>query len=767
MGNMEGIDIIIPVYNAYEDLRRCVESVLRNTDLEKNRLILVDDASPDPRIRPYMKELESEHVLVVANDTNMGFSGSINRGIDASGDRDVIFLNSDVIVTAQWVEKLSACAYHDGWTATVTPLSNNATLCSVPEFLQENSVPDNFTIDEYAALIANRSLKKYFSIPVANGFCMYVKREIIDLIGNLDADTFGRGYGEENDFCHRAEQFGYHHLMCDDTFIYHAGTGSFVSAEKKKYIDQHARILQERYPGQVQRLQEFLNSNPNRIINENIKLHLRIKSEKKNLLFLLQSDFRDDADDAVGGVQLHVKDLTMGLKADFNIYVAARNFNYLNVTRYSGDSEPVFFQFFIDYVPEFPQFMNSDIGNVLGNILDAFEIHLVHVHHIKDLSLEIYDQAQIRNIPITATLHDYYYICPMIKLLDHAGNVCTGSARDGCGQCLKAGLHMANGDSYIHYWRKRNQTALQWADSLFVPSGAAAGIYMEYFPELAPKLKVIEHGIPDSFTKVSVEEHSKSREFRVAFIGGLSPEKGGDVACELVQTSPDDIKWYAFGMMGYTNLKILERKNLVKTGEYRREELPQLLKQYQIDLVCILSLWPETYCYTLSEALQCGVPVIVTGIGALPERVKRSGCGWVVTPERAVEETQEILARIKSRPAEFEECRKWAQQTELPSIEEMAQGYCQEYLRIFHKSVPPTWKTADYEAILNAYFHANGMESLIDQNDGVYRRLLAAETELAHIHKSLAYKLGLALCQIKVPLKPQLKKLAYRIYKRM
>ena len=46
MGNMEGIDIIIPVYNAYEDLRRCVESVLRNTDLEKNRLILVDDASP-------------------------------------------------------------------------------------------------------------------------------------------------------------------------------------------------------------------------------------------------------------------------------------------------------------------------------------------------------------------------------------------------------------------------------------------------------------------------------------------------------------------------------------------------------------------------------------------------------------------------------------------------------------------------------------------------------------------------------------------------
>lgn len=767
MGNTEGIDIIIPIYNAYEDLRRCMESILRHTDLEKNRLILVDDASPDPRIRPYLKEMESVHVLVAVNDANVGFSGSINRGIEISGNRDVIFLNSDVVVTENWVEKLSACAYRDERAATVTPLSNNATLCSVPEFLQENVLPDNFSIDEYASLVAGCSLKKYFSIPVANGFCMYVKREVIDLIGNLDADAFGRGYGEENDFCHRAEQFGYHHLMCDDTFVYHSGTGSFVNAEKKKYIDQHARLLQERYPGQVQRLQEFLNSNPNRMINENIKLHQKLKSDKKNLLFLLQSDFRDDADDAVGGVQLHVKDLTMGLKADFNVYVAARNFNYLNVTRYSGDSEPVFFQFFIDYAPEFPKFRNSDVGKVLGNLLDAFEIHLVHVHHIKGLGLEIYYQAQSRNIPITATLHDYYYICPMIKLLNHSGNVCTDPAGTGCGQCLKAGLHLADGDSYIRYWRRMNQGVLRWADSLFVPSEAAAGIYAEYFPESAAKIKVIEHGISDSFTKVPVENHSPGGEFHVAFIGGLSPEKGGDVACELVRTSPNDMKWYTFGMMGYTNLRVLERKNLVKTGEYRREELPQLLDKYRIDLVCILSLWPETYCYTLSEALQCGIPVIVTDTGALPERVKRSACGWVVSPEHAAEETREILARIKSRPAEFEECRRRACQAAIPSVAEMSQRYRQEYLRIFHTADQPGWKTADYEAILNAYFHANGMDSLIDRNDGVYRRLLAAETELAHIHKSLAYKLGLALCQIKIPLKPQLKKLAWRIYKRM
>ena len=63
---------------------------------------------------------------------------------------------------------------------------------------------------------------------------MFVKREVIDKVGYFDAETFGRGYGEENDFCYRAEQLGYHHVMCDNTFIYHSGTGSFLTEEKRE-----------------------------------------------------------------------------------------------------------------------------------------------------------------------------------------------------------------------------------------------------------------------------------------------------------------------------------------------------------------------------------------------------------------------------------------------------------------------------------------------------------------------------------------------------
>ena len=256
------VDIIIPIYNAYDDLVKSIDSVKKWTNLSDNRLILIDDCSPDERMRPYLNSLKDDNTLVIFNEKNQGFSGNINLGMMQSQDNDVLLLNSDTIVTKRWLEKIVECAYSDEAIATVTPLSNNATLCSVPNFCEENTIPEGFTIDSFADLIETISMNLYPVIPVANGFCMFVKREIIRKIGMFDAETFGRGYGEENDFCHRAEQIGYHHVMCDNTFIFHSGTSSFLSEEKKRYIEEHDKILKERYPDQVQIVTEHCRDNP-------------------------------------------------------------------------------------------------------------------------------------------------------------------------------------------------------------------------------------------------------------------------------------------------------------------------------------------------------------------------------------------------------------------------------------------------------------------------------------------------------------------------
>lgn len=91
-------------------------------------------------------------------------------------------------------------AYLDHSIATVTPLTNNGSICSVPTFLEDNHIPAGYDIDSFAHYIENISLKQFREIPTAVGFCMYIKRNIIDEIGLFDQENFGKGYGEENDF---------------------------------------------------------------------------------------------------------------------------------------------------------------------------------------------------------------------------------------------------------------------------------------------------------------------------------------------------------------------------------------------------------------------------------------------------------------------------------------------------------------------------------------------------------------------------------------
>ena len=135
------VDIIIPIYNAYEDLKLCVESVKTYTDLSRHRLILIDDCSSDARIRPFLKQQEEAGALVIENERNKGFSENVNTGIACSSDHDVLLLNSDTVVTRGWLEKIIACAYDSEEIGTVTPMSNAATLCSVPEMCVDNPIP--------------------------------------------------------------------------------------------------------------------------------------------------------------------------------------------------------------------------------------------------------------------------------------------------------------------------------------------------------------------------------------------------------------------------------------------------------------------------------------------------------------------------------------------------------------------------------------------------------------------------------------------------
>ena len=264
------VDIVIPIYNAYEFTKKCIETVIENTDLKMHTLVLVNDKSPDEKILPmlqnFVNKYEDLNIELVDNKENQGFVKSVNMGMKHSNN-DVVLLNSDTEVTVNWLDKMIATAYVSSNVATVTPLSNNATLASIPNFLEENNLPEYITLEEYAKTVEECSYNAYPELTTAHGFCMYIRRDAIEKVGVFDSDTFGKGYGEENDFSYRCIKNGLVNLRCDNTFIYHKGTQSFTD-EKEELAKAHWEILKEKYPENVEMNNDLCINNPYSLVNE-------------------------------------------------------------------------------------------------------------------------------------------------------------------------------------------------------------------------------------------------------------------------------------------------------------------------------------------------------------------------------------------------------------------------------------------------------------------------------------------------------------------
>ncbi len=276
------VDIILPVYNSVDLLKGCLESVAACTDLTFDNLIIVDDGSTDERVKEVLGGLDGNgrNVTVLVNDENIGFVRSVNRGMRMSESNDVIILNSDTIVTENWVDKLQRAAYSMPDVATVTPFSNNATICSIPRFLENNQIPEGFDIRSFGRFIEDISLRYYPEIPTGIGFCMYIRRSVLQEVGLFDEEVFGRGYGEENDFCMRAMKRGYRNILDDTTFIYHKGGESFSVPEKTRLEQKGVEIVDSIHPEYLPMVYRFINENPLKPIHDYINLRLNLLTKR-------------------------------------------------------------------------------------------------------------------------------------------------------------------------------------------------------------------------------------------------------------------------------------------------------------------------------------------------------------------------------------------------------------------------------------------------------------------------------------------------------
>jgi GT2 family glycosyltransferase len=659
------IDIIIPVYNAYEDLQRCLDSVLRTTAL-RHRVILIDDCSPDSRIPDYFETLRSaadSRVTLLRNEANLSFVGAINRGM-ALGQNDVVLLNSDTVVTSGWLEKLHRCADSDARIGTITPFSNNAEICSFPKFCQNNTLPQGMSAEDVDRAIEAAALPVYPDIPTAVGFCMFIRRDLLNEIGLFDAATFRLGYGEENDFCMRAAAAGWRNVLCDDTFIQHVGSRSF-DITKQALAEENMRRLLAKHPDYMQRVMAFIAADPIKAIRQLAQSFLALTGAagaKPGILHIMHG--------RSGGTEQHIRSLMHSDSEGCRHYLLVTMDDVWQLMD-ANSGELLTYHF-----NRQPDQLWADF---LAGLCASFRIQLCHVHHLAGCQLGLLEALGTLAIPYGFSMHDFYLACPTINLLNAAGVYCGGeTAAARCQSCLNAQSDFCGID--IVAWRAAHADFIERALFVIAPSDWAAGMFRRYFPR--DDIRVIPHGVDlaanGAGAMPSVLLLPKDARHSIGMLGAIGPVKGARQLERLVARSRERKLALRWVVIGYLDRQFQPHQDgdtlLTVHGQYLPEHMEALLDHYRIELVVFPSAGPETFCYTLTEAWSAGRPVLVPPFGALHERVQASGAGWIM---RDCSDTDAILDDILSilRPenrADFSHKQTQARAVRVASVRDMA-----------------------------------------------------------------------------------------------
>jgi len=254
------VDVVVPVHGGRALTLQAIASVLEATTREACELVVVDDASPDPLLRGELQALAAAgQVTLLVNERNIGFVGSVNRGIGLHPGRDVVLLNSDARVFGNWLDRLLA-ALRTPRTATATPFSNAATILSYPATLCENRLPADGDVVQWDRLCAALDSPPV-DIPTAVGFCMAISRDCLHQIGPFNQERFGRGYGEENDFCLRATAAGWRHVAVPGLFVWHRGGTSFGD-QRRELIAAAQVTIEAIHPGYAAGVGRFIREDP-------------------------------------------------------------------------------------------------------------------------------------------------------------------------------------------------------------------------------------------------------------------------------------------------------------------------------------------------------------------------------------------------------------------------------------------------------------------------------------------------------------------------
>ncbi len=594
------VDIVIPVYSGVEETAACIRSVMATVG-DDAEIIVIEDASPDAAMVPMLQDLaQSGAITLLHNPRNLGFPKSANRGLKLHGDRDVVLLNADTEVYGNWLTRLRAAAYGDSKVGTVTPLTNSGSIASYPAASDEPELTGE-TVAERDRLAARINAGTTVEIPTGVGFCLYFRRDCLDEVGTFDTVTFGRGYGEENDFCLRATRAGWRHLLATDIYVRHLGTRSF-GADRPALYDRNLRLLNLRYPGYDADIQAFLKVDPAHPARRRLDEARLVAAWDRHVLIVTLP--------LEGGVRRAVGDRVRELRDAGLIPIVLKpdsgESTHCSLTIEGSGLDDLHYRF-ADEIP------------ALFSLLRKLRLDHIELHHFLGLPGKLIDGLYRMRWSIDIQVHDYIWYCPRITLLDGAGRYCGEPDLAACESCVDKNGSRLGEDMSVAALRERSRRWLRAARHVVVASPSVAKRMTAQFPDIALKIEPLEPPVPVAAIAPSVR-----KKIKVALIGAIGDHKGYDVLLEMARDTVQRGLPIEFVVIGYTkdDIALFDTGVVFVTGEYEEGEIDGLLAREKPDLALFLSQFPETWSYALTHALRAGIPVAAFDLGAIADRLR-------------------------------------------------------------------------------------------------------------------------------------------------
>lgn len=661
--------VIVPVYSGLDQVRACIDSVIASREVDPFRVLVIYDCGPDGELLDYIRELQArDYIEVIENRQNLGFVKSVNIGLRAAGRDDVVILNSDTVVPRRWMAKFHRALEAGSEIGTITPMSNNAEIFSFPKLCKENALPNVYNVDLVDELLEYAYPTALIDAPTAVGFCMYIPRAVLDKVGEFDEGTFGRGYGEENDFCQRVAKAGFRNVVLTSLFVYHEGGVSF-GGDKELLIEKHSEIIRKRYPQYFSDVHQFIRDDPLQEVRLRGVVALIAKGPMPCVIMIGHG--------MGGGTGRHVKELARYLEEHVNT-VTVEPYNHRKIAVRLPDwawPSPILFD-------------RDEDHEAFITFISALAPRLVHIHHIKGLEKIIMPWLEALAIPHVVTLHDFYLIAANPTLTSSEGRYEPERATDP--SLLAYDLNRATGMDWAE-WRPLVEQLLFRAKLVIAPSKPVAEVYRLQYPTLA--YTVTDHPdaeLADSYPPVVSPPVDKV--IRILVLGAISREKGADVLERTAELARRNQLPLEFHLLGYAYRPL--SKVVVTHGAYDDTELKELVQGINPQFVWFPCLWPETYSYTLSMAMEMGLPVVVPNLGALSSRVKGRPLSEIVEGQPSPEQWLDVLTRFSET---LKHCAgqafDWSKQAAARKF------YKREYIQLVFDS-RPLWPDASYAEVV-------------------------------------------------------------------